>query len=202
MSRRPFSTDIAFSPAVKNAQALRGSRDAYARVEARGWETEVTPDLEAFIAERDSFYPGTASADGQPYIQHRGGPKGFLHVLDERTLAFGDFGGNRQYISVGTLDENDKAYLFLMDYPNRRRIKVWGRARVVEDDPALLERLSAPEYAATPERAIVFTIEAWDVNCPQHIVPRYTDEQITPELEALRARVHELESEVARLEAA
>ena len=198
MSRRPFSSDVAFSPAVKAAQDRHGSRESYAKVEARGWETEVTPKLEAFIAERDSLYLGTASADGQPYIQHRGGPKGFLHALDKRTLAFADFGGNRQYISVGNLDENDKATLFLMDYPTRRRIKLWGRARVVEDDPTLLELLGAPDYAAKPERAIVFSIDAWDVNCPQHITPRYTEEEIKPQLEQLRARVHELESELAR----
>ena len=142
-----------------------------------GWSSTVTPDLAHFIAARDSFYLSTASADGQPYIQHRGGPPGFLRVLDEHTLAFADFRGNRQYISAGNLAENPRAFLFLMDYPNRSRIKIWGRAKVVEDDPALMERLVDPGYAARPEQAIVFTIEAWDVNCPQHITPRFTADE-------------------------
>ena len=140
---RPVS-DIAFTPTVKALQAQHGSRDAYARMEQeRGWQQTVTPDLEAFIAERDSFYLGTANAEGQPYIQHRGGPKGFLKVIDDRTLAFADFRGNKQYITLGTLAENDKAFIFLMDYPSRSRIKIWGRARVVEDDAELLTKLSS-----------------------------------------------------------
>jgi predicted pyridoxine 5'-phosphate oxidase superfamily flavin-nucleotide-binding protein len=142
------------------------------------WDDRVTPALEAFLAERDSFYLGTASADGQPYIQHRGGPKGFLKVLDEHRLAFADYRGNRQYISVGNLNENDKAFIFLMDYPNRQRIKIWGRAEYVEGDDALLQRVADPDYDARLERAIVFHIEAWDSNCPQHITPRYTVEEL------------------------
>ena len=192
-----FVSDVAFTPAVKAEQKRRGSRQAYARVEQRGgWSHSVTEDLRQFLAERDSFYLGTANSQGQPYIQHRGGPKGFLRVLDEKTLAFADFGGNKQYITVGTLSENDKAYIFLMDYPNRRRIKIWGRAKVVEDDPGLLERLTDPAYKAHPERAIVFTIEAWDVNCPQHIQPRYTEEELGPVIAPLRDRIHELEAEL------
>ena len=172
--RRPVS-DIAFTPTVKAVQVQHGSREAYTRMEReRGWEQIITSELEAFIAERDSLYLGTANAEGQPYIQHRGGPKGFLKVLDARTLAFADFRGNKQYITVGTLAENDKAFIFLMDYAHRRRVKVWGRARIVEDDPALLARLVAPHYKGHPERAIVFTVEAWDANCPQHITPRFT----------------------------
>ncbi len=194
------TSDIAFTPAVKAWQERLGSRAGYARMaEKRDWHDTVTPDLAAFLAERDSFYLATASAEGRPYIQHRGGPKGFLKVLDDKRLAFADFGGNRQYISAGNLSENDRASIFLMDYPNRRRIKLWGRARVVEDDPELLERLLTPGYGAKPERAIVFEIEAWDVNCPQHITPRYSEDQIAPALAKLQARIDELEAEVKRL---
>jgi len=178
----PPVSDIAFTPAVKRAQELRGSRASYRRMEQRGgWQQKVTPELAAFIGERDSFYMATASADGQPYIQHRGGEKGFLKVIDNKTLAFADFGGNAQYISIGNLDENNKAFIFLMDYPNRRRIKLWGTAIVVEDDDELLRRLSDASYAGKPERTIVFSLEAWDVNCPQHIKPRWTSEELDPE---------------------
>jgi predicted pyridoxine 5'-phosphate oxidase superfamily flavin-nucleotide-binding protein len=193
-------SDIAFTPAVKALQDRNGSRAAYARMEQKGgWRDRVTPELAQFLAERDSFYLATASTDGQPYIQHRGGPGGFLKPLDEKTLAFADFGGNRQYISAGNLSENDKAYIFLMDYPNRRRIKLWGRARVVEDDEALLARLADPAYKAKPERAIVFTIEAWDVNCPQHITPRFTEEQVNRIVTPLNHRIAALEAELAAL---
>ncbi len=196
----PPTSDIAFTPAVKALQEQNGSRVGYARMaEKRDWHDRVTPDLAAFLAERDSFYLATASAEGRPYIQHRGGPKGFLKALDDRRLAFADFGGNRQYISAGNLSENDRASIFLMDYPNRQRIKLWGRARVVEDDPELLARLLTPGYQAKPERAILFEVEAWDVNCPQHITPRYTEDQIAPALAKLQARIAELEAEVARL---
>jgi predicted pyridoxine 5'-phosphate oxidase superfamily flavin-nucleotide-binding protein len=175
---RPAS-DVVFSPATKKIQERLGSRQSYARMEqGKGWKQTVDADLALFIAERDSFYLGTASADGQPYIQHRGGKRGFLKVLDERTLAFAEFSGNRQYISMGNLSENDRACLFLMDYPNRQRIKIWGWAEFVEDDAALLERLVDADYKAKPERAFVFHIDAWDANCPQHITPRYTEEEI------------------------
>ena len=166
-----------------------------------GWQNRVTTDLAEFIAQRDSFYLGTASADGQPYIQHRGGPKGFLKVLDEQTLAFADFVGNAQYISIGNLDENKKAFIFLMDYPNRRRIKIWGSAKVIEGDEALLNQLADPNYRGKPERAFVFHVEAWDVNCPQHIEPRWTEEEISPVIDKLRARIEELEAENAQLRA-
>ena len=172
------ASDVAFTPAVKAEQARRGSRHGYQRMEQKGgWSATITPDLAAFIAARDSFYLATSSAEGQPYVQHRGGPPGFVKVLDPRTLAFADFRGNRQYISAGNLSENPRAFLFLMDYPNRSRVKIWGRAKVVEDDPALMERLVDPGYAAPPEQAIVFTIETWDVNCPQHITPRFTADE-------------------------
>ncbi len=188
-------SNIAFTPAVKAVQERKGSRRGYARMEEKGgWQSTITDDLANFIGERDSLYLGTASADGQPYIQHRGGPQGFLKVLDERTLAFADFTGNRQYITAGNLSENDKAYIFLMDYANRRRIKIWGRARVVDDDAGLLERLADAGYEAVPEQAVVFEIEAWDVNCPQHITPRYTEGEVASLVGPLRARIAELEA--------
>lgn len=193
------SSDIAFSPAVKRLQEKKGSRRAYARMEAKGgWQTLVTGDLAQFIAERDSFYVATASADGQPYVQHRGGKPGFLKVLDERTLAFADFKGNRQYISAGNLSENDKACLFLMDYPNRQRIKIWGRARV-DDDPALLDRVVDADYDARPDHAVVFTVSAWDVNCPQHITPRFSEAEVDKIVRPLQRRIAELEAERAKL---
>src|ERR1700687_2933028 len=152
------SSDVAFSSSVKAIQTRKGSRHAYERVEAKGgWQTIITPDLAAFIAAQTSIFMATASRDGQPYIQHRGGPAGFLHVLDEKTIGFADFSGNRQYISLGNLAENPKAHLFLIDYVHRQRIKIWGHARVVEDDPALMEKLMPKGYGAKPEQAIVFT---------------------------------------------
>ena len=171
-------SDIAFTPTVKGIQQRLGSRQSYARMEqGKGWQSKVSPELAAFIAERDTFFLGTANAEGQPYIQHRGGPPGFLKVIDEETLAFADFRGNRQFLSMGNLQDNDKAFIFLMDFANRRRIKIWGRAEVVEGDAGLLESLSDPLYKANPERVILFHIDAWDVNCPQHIHPRYTVEE-------------------------
>ncbi len=200
---RRYTSDVAFTPAVKAAQEKRGSRRAYARMEQKGgWQNTVTAELVAFIAARDSFYFATANADGQPYIQHRGGPQGFLRVIDERTIGFADFGGNQQFISVGNLSENDRVFIFLMDYANRQRIKIWGRARYVEDDGDLLAKLVATDYEARPERAIVVAIEAWDVNCPQHITRRFADWQVAPAIERLQARIAELEAEVKRLGAA
>ena len=167
---RHASSDVAFTSAVKAIQTRRGSRAPYARMEARGgWETSITEDLAAFVGEQNSFFLATANADGQPYIQHRGGPPGFLRVLDETTLAFADYRGNRQYISLGNLSENPKVHLFLIDYATQRRIKIWGEARVVEDDPALLASLMPAGYDARPEQAIVIHVTAWDENCPQHI---------------------------------
>lgn len=194
-----FASDVAFTPAVKAEQERRGSRRAYARMEqGAGWSTTADERLRAFLAERDSFYLATASAEGQPYIQHRGGPKGFLKILDDRTLGFADFGGNRQYISIGNLVENDRAHIFLMDYARRRRIKIWGRLRVVEDDAVLLGRLTDTDYGAVPERAFVFTIEAWDSNCPQHIVPRFSADDIAPTIEQLQQRIAQLEAALAQ----
>ncbi|HZD27152.1 MAG TPA: pyridoxamine 5'-phosphate oxidase family protein, partial [Xanthobacteraceae bacterium] len=187
----------------KAVQARKGSREAYARVEqGDGWRTEIDPDFAAFLGNVDSFYLATASGDGQPYIQHRGGPKGFIKVLDEKTLGFADFAGNRQYITISNLAENNRAYLFLLDFARQRRIKLWGRARVVEDDSALLARLSDAGYGARPERAILFTIEAWDVNCSQHITARFTEDEIAQATAPLLERIAALETENARLRAA
>jgi predicted pyridoxine 5'-phosphate oxidase superfamily flavin-nucleotide-binding protein len=198
MSQRPPS-DIAFTPAVKAEQQRRGSRAAYARMEqGDGWETRVTPELAAFVAERDSVYLGTASAAGQPYIQHRGGPPGFVRVLDESTLAFADYAGNRQYITIGNLAENDRAFLFFMDYERRQRIKVWGRARVVEGDMDLLARLAPEGYAARAERAIVFHVEAWDVNCPKHIPQKVDAAAVNSRIRALEAENHRLRAALAQ----
>jgi uncharacterized protein len=193
---RQYPSDIAFTPAVKAVQAAKCSRDSYARVERRGWRTRVTPDLAEFLAGLDMFYLGTASAEGQPYIQYRGGSPGFLKVLDDRTLAFADFGGNRQYITHGNLSENPKAFIFLMDYANRQRVKLWGTARAVEDDAELLERLRDPDYPGEVERAIVFSIEVWDINCPQHIHKRFSQRQVQPVIDGLKARIAELEAAV------
>src|SRR6201982_3745158 len=196
---RTFPSDVAFTPAVKAVQEFKGSRGSYARMEkGRGWRATVTPDLGDFLADLDMFYLGTANAKGQPYIQCRGGPPGVLKAIDERTLGFADFGGNQQYVTLGNLSENPKAFLFLMDFANSRRIKVWGTARVVEGDTALLEKLRDREYPGEPERAILFAIEAWDVNCPQHIHRRFSERQVAPVIEKLQARVAELEAEVAR----
>jgi uncharacterized protein len=198
---RTYPSDVAFTPAVKAVQQARGSRQSYARMEkARGWRTTATSDLADFLADLDMFYLGTANAEGQPYIQYRGGPPGFLKAIDERTLGFADFAGNQQYVTLGNLSENPKAFLFLMDYANSRRVKVWGTARVVEGDAALVEKLHDREYAAEAERAILFAIEAWDVNCPQHIHRRFSERQVAPVIEALKDRIAELEAEVARLQ--
>ncbi len=190
-------SDIAFTPAVKAWQERLGSRAGYARMaEKRDWQDRVTPDLAAFLAQRDSIYLATASAEGRPYIQHRGGPAGLLKPIDDKLLAFAEFGGNKQYITAGNLSENDRASIFLMDYANRQRIKLWGRARVVEDDADLLERLADSEYQAKPERAVVFEIEAWDVNCPQHITRRFTEAEVAEIVAPLKRRIAELEAQV------
>jgi predicted pyridoxine 5'-phosphate oxidase superfamily flavin-nucleotide-binding protein len=196
------NSDIVFTPAARRAQAERGSAGAYDKRVAAGFPDRVTNELAAFIAGLDTAFLATVSAAGAPYIQHRGGPKGFIKVLDDKTLGFADYAGNRQYITLGNLAENERAYLFLLDFGARRRIKVWGRARVVEDDPALLARLADPGYRARPERAILFTVEAWDVNCSQHITPRFTEAEVVEATAPLRDRIAELEAENARLRAA
>ena len=195
-----YSSDVAFTPAVKAIQTRKGSRDAYARVEQQGgWRTEIDEDLAAFLAEINSLYFATASADGQPYIQHRGGPKGFVTVLDKNTLAFVDYGGNRQYITQGNLSENPKANIFVMDYAHRRRVKIWGEARVVDDDPALVKSLMPQGYKARPEQVIVFKVFAWDTNCPQHIPQKFDAADVASALAARDARIGELEAELATL---
>lgn len=192
------TSDIAFTPAVKAIQERRGSRRAYARMEEDGgWEDRVTPELAAFIAERDSFFLATANAQGQPYVQHRGGAPGFLRVVDLHTLAFADYRGNRQYITLGNLAENDRAFLFLIDYEERRRIKIWGRARVVTDDAALLAKLMPEGYRARPEQVILFAIEAWDANCPQHIPHMVPAGAAAARVERLEARIADLERRLA-----
>jgi predicted pyridoxine 5'-phosphate oxidase superfamily flavin-nucleotide-binding protein len=196
------NSDLVLTPAARHAQAERGSAQAYDKRVAAGFPDHVTADLAAFIAELDTAFLATVSPAGAPYIQHRGGPKGFIKVLDDRTLGFADYAGNRQYITISNLAENDRAYLFLLDFAARRRIKIWGRARVVEDDPALLDRLSDRSYRARPERAILFTIEAWDVNCPQHITARFSEAEVVEATAVLRDRIATLEAENAQLRAA
>lgn len=190
--------DVMFSPAVKAEQARLGSRTAF---EGRQWNTEITDDLRQFLAAIDTFFMATASADGRPYVQHRGGPPGFLKTIGSQTLAFADFAGNRQYITLGHLKENDRAYIFIPHFATQQRLKLWGRARVVEGDIELMERLVDPAYKAKPARAIVFTLEAWDINCRQHIVPRYSEAEIAPAVDKLAQRIKELEEEVERLKA-
>ncbi len=190
-----------FTPAAQKAQAERGSAKHYERRLTEGFPDTVTPELAQFIAEQDTVFLATATPDGAPYIQHRGGPKGFIKVIDEHTLGFADYRGNRQYISLANLSENDRAFLFLLDPARKQRIKLWGRARVVENDAALIEKLFDKGYKAKPERAILFTIEAWDANCSQHIVTRFTEAELEQAFAAVQTKIAELEAENARLRA-
>ena len=191
-----------FTPAAQQAQAERGSAKAYAARVAEGFPNTVTPELAAFIAEQDTVFLATATGDGAPYIQHRGGPKGFIKVIDEKTLGFADYRGNRQYLTLANLSENDRAFLFLLDPARKQRIKLWGRARVVEDDAALVEKLFDKGYKARPERAILFKIEAWDVNCSSHIVSRFTEAEIDHAFAAVKEQIAALQAENAELRAA
>lgn len=194
-----YSSDIAFTPTIKAVQARKGSRPAYSRMEERGsWETRITPDIAAFIQAQVSVFLATASADGQPYIQHRGGPEGFLRVLDDKTIGFVDYSGNRQYITQGNLADNAKAHLFLIDYANRRRVD-WGEARIVEGDAELTAKLMPAGYKARPEQVILFTVAAWDANCQQHIPQRFEAADVAAALIARDERIKALEEEVARL---
>jgi len=196
------SSDIAFTPRVKAIQAERGSRPNYARMEERGgFRTELTEDLAQFLAGIDTAFLATANAAGQPYTQHRGGPKGFIKILGPRTLGFADYKGNRQYITTGNLAENDHAFLFLMDYAHRRRVKLWGRARVVADDDALVAQLMPEDYEARPEQVILFEVEAWDINCPQHIPQKIDGADVARVLAELQERIAALEAENAGLRA-
>jgi predicted pyridoxine 5'-phosphate oxidase superfamily flavin-nucleotide-binding protein len=188
--------DVLFSASVKAEQARLGSRQSF---EDRQWASEITDNLRQFLDAIDTFFLATADASGRPYVQHRGGPPGFLKPIGPRTLAFADFAGNRQYITLGHLKENDRAHIFILHFATQQRLKLWGRARVVENDIALMERLVDPAYKARPQRAIVFELDAWDVNCQQHIVARYSEAEMAPALNGLVARIKELEEEVARL---
>jgi predicted pyridoxine 5'-phosphate oxidase superfamily flavin-nucleotide-binding protein len=197
-----FSSDVAFTPAVKAIQARKGSRQSYARLEKSGsWETRITPDLQAFIEAQTSVFMATANSAGQPYIQHRGGPPGFLKVIDDQTLGFVDFVGNRQYISLGNLQENPKAHLFLIDYAHRKRVKIWGEARVVEEDPEVTARLMPGNYKARASQVILVTINAWDVNCPQHIPQRFDAADVAAAIGERDQRIAALEAELAKLRA-
>ena len=193
------SRDLVFTPGIKAIQTRKGSRRLYQRMdESRPWPARISPDLAAFISAQTSIFIATASAQGQPYIQHRGGPPGFLHVLDDKTIGFTDFVGNRQYITQGNLAENPRVCLFLIDYARRRRIKIWGEARVVEGEAELTARLMPPGYAARPEQTVLVTVSAWDANCPQHIPQLFTEVDVAD----LVKRIESLEAELTRLRAA
>ena len=199
MAASAYPSDIIFTPSVKALQQARGSRHAYARMEqGRGFRTGIDDEMRGFIEAQTTLFMATANLDGQPYIQHRGGPAGFLHVLDEHTIAFADFTGNRQFVSTGNLADNPKAQLFLMDYAHRQRLKIWGEARV-ETDPALVERLMPAGYKARAEQAVVFTVKAWDANCPQHIPQLIPVDEVVPAIVERDARIAELEKELAAL---
>ncbi|MBZ9964119.1 pyridoxamine 5'-phosphate oxidase family protein [Mesorhizobium sp. B292B1B] len=200
MGAHAFTSDVAFTPTVKAIQARKGSRQAYSRVEERGgWQSGITSDLAAFIEMQTSVFLSTANGVGQPYIQHRGGPAGFLKVLDEKTIGFADFAGNRQFITQGNLADNPQAFLFLIDYAHRRRVKIWGSARVVEGNAELMARLMPRDYAARPEQVILFTVATWDANCPRHIPQRFEAADVAAALAERDRRIERLEQEVARL---
>jgi predicted pyridoxine 5'-phosphate oxidase superfamily flavin-nucleotide-binding protein len=200
MKDATYSSDVAFTPSVKAVQARKGSRRSYGLMEEKGsWKTRITPDLAAFIAAQTSIFLATANRDGQPYIQHRGGPAGFLKVLDDRTIGFADFSGNRQYITQGNLADNPKAHLFLIDYTHRQRVKIWGEARVVEGDAELTARLMPDDYKARAEQVILFTVSAWNANCPQHIPQRFEAADVAAALAERDQRIEILEAELKRL---
>ena len=199
---RAYSSDVAFTPSVKGVQTRKGSRHGYARMEERGaWQTRITRDLARFIEAQTSVFLATVNADGQPYIQHRGGPAGFLRVLDDKTIGFTDFAGNRQYITQGNLADNPKAHLFLIDYAHRKRVKIWGEARVVEGDGELMAQLMTHGYKARPEQVILFTVSAWNANCPQHIPQRFEATDVAAALAERDKRIAALEGEIVRLQA-
>ena len=200
MKNVSIPSDVAFTNSVKAIQTGKGSRRAYASMEnGAGWATLITADLAAFISEQSSVFLATANLIGQPYIQHRGGPPGFLRVLDEKTIAFADFRGNRQYISTGNLSENPRAHLFMIDYRTRQRVKFWGRACVIDDDPGLLAQLMPQGYKAQGEQVISFHVETWDANCPQHIPQRFEASDLHAALKERDQRIVDLEAEIAQL---
>jgi len=197
-------SDLAFTPTVRAMQTRMGSRASYSRLDRAEDRRDSLTEREAeFIHERDGFYQATVSETGWPYVQFRGGPAGFLKVLDAKTLGYTDFRGNLQYISVGNLQGNDRVSLILMDYANQRRLKILGRVRLVSasDDPALLARLRLPQYGGTVERAFVIAVEAYDWNCPQHITPRFTETEIEQAVQPLRTELERARLELARLRA-
>jgi predicted pyridoxine 5'-phosphate oxidase superfamily flavin-nucleotide-binding protein len=195
-----YSSDIAFTPTVKALQMRKGSRRAYRRMEEGGsWGTRITPDLAGFIEAQVSVFLATANAEGQPYVQHRGGPPGFLRVVDDQTIGFVDFAGNRQYISQGNLADNAKAHLFLIDYANRKRVKIWGKARVVEGSAELIAKLMPESYRARADQVILFTPSAWDANCPQHIPQRFEAADVAAAIAERDRRIEVLEAEIKRL---
>ncbi|PAL19830.1 pyridoxamine 5'-phosphate oxidase [Sphingopyxis sp. GW247-27LB] len=201
MDDHGFTSDIAFTETVKQLQTRNGSREAYAKMEAgSGWSDRITPQLADFIARQNSFYLATVNADGQPYIQHRGGPRGFLKPIDDRTLGMADFRGNRQFISQGNLLESRKAFIFLMDYANRRRIKIWGEAWMIEGDEALLQTVMPEGYAAAPERVLLFKVTAWDPNCPQHIPRKIDADEVDAMLAERDREIAELKAQIERLQ--
>ncbi len=197
---KSHASDVAFTPTVKAVQSRKGSRDSYRRLEERGsWKSRITPDLAAFIEAQTSVFLATANRQGQPYVQHRGGPAGFLKVLDDRTIGFADYAGNRQYITLGNLSENPKAQLFLIDFAFRRRIKIWGEACVVEGDAELTAKLMPDGYKARPEQVILFTVSAFDANCSQHIPQRFEAADVAAAIAERDRRISDLETELARL---
>jgi predicted pyridoxine 5'-phosphate oxidase superfamily flavin-nucleotide-binding protein len=197
-----YSSDVAFTPSVKAVQTRKGSRSGYARMEENGsWQTRISPDLAGFIEGQTSIFLATASADGQSYIQHRGGPAGFLRVLDDKTVGLVDFAGNRQYITLGNLSENPKAQLFLIDYAHGQRVKIWGEARIVEGDAELTAKLMPEGYKARPEQVILFTVSAWDSNCSRHIPQRFEAADVAAALAERDKRIAGLEAEIERLRA-
>ena len=201
-ARRPSSA-VAFTDAVKAVQSARGSRSAYARMEeGGGFATGVTDDLLAFLSTIDTAFVASVNAEGQPYVQHRGGPKGFLRGVDGETLGFVDFTGNRQYVTTGNLTEDDRVCILAIDYARRRRVKIWGRARAVPATPELLARLADPSYSARPEQVVLVTVDAWDVNCPKHIPRKIDEAAVERALAAREARIEALEEENRRLRAA
>jgi uncharacterized protein len=200
---RIYSSDVAFTPTVKAIQSRKGSRRAYGHMEEAGaWGTTLDADMAAFVEAQISVFLATVNAEGQPYIQHRGGPPGFLKVLDPSTIAFVDFAGNRQYISQGNLSDNPKAHLFLIDYVHRRRVKIWGEAEVVEGDSELIATLMPQGYRAKPEQVMIFRITAWDANCPQHIPQRFEAADVAAALAEKDEAIARLEAEVKRLRGA
>lgn len=197
-----YSSDVAFTPVVKAIQERKGSREGYARMEQNGgWRTEIDDKLAGFLASTNSFFMATATKDGQPYIQHRGGSKGFIKMLDKNTIAFADYAGNQQYLTQGNLSENPKAHIFIMDYAHRRRVKIWGEARVVENDPALTQALMPKGYRARPEQVILFKIAAWDTNCPQHIPQKFDAADVAAAMGEASAKIEERDKRIAELEA-